>query len=77
MSGGAADLVASRRHRLGSTAKPQIKFGRYGPLARFDSAADMPAYLRDMHQLVQWHLVHGGKEQRGHRARNVTDPDCS
>jgi hypothetical protein len=37
----------------------------------------MLAYLKDMHQLVQRHLVHDWKEQNGHRARNVTDPDCS
>jgi hypothetical protein len=69
--------VVSRRHRLGSAVKPQVRFGRYGPLARLDSAADMPAYLKDMHLLVQRQLAHDWKEQSGHCARNVTDPDCS
>jgi hypothetical protein len=68
---------------LGRERPPPIGFYRqtagrvwYGPLARFDSAADMLAYLKDMHQLVQRHLVHDWKEQSGHRARDVTDPDC-
>jgi hypothetical protein len=75
--GGRPGRIVSSRHQLGSTVKPQVRFGRYGPLARFDSAADMPAYLKDMHLLVQRHLVHDWKEQSGHCARNVTDPDCS
>jgi hypothetical protein len=55
----------------------KARLAHYGPLAQFDSAAHMLAYLKDMHQLVQRHLVHDWKEQSGHCARNVTDPDCS
>jgi hypothetical protein len=55
----------------------KARLAHYGPAAQFDSAAHMLAYLKDIHQLVQRHLVHDWKEQSGHCARNVTDPDCS
>jgi hypothetical protein len=48
----------------------------YGPAAQFDSAAQMLAYLKDMHQLVNRRLVHDWKVDSGQCARNVTDPGC-
>jgi hypothetical protein len=54
----------------------KTRLAQYGPAARFDSAAHMLAYLKDMHQLGRRHLVHDWKEPRGHRATNVTDPAC-
>jgi hypothetical protein len=37
----------------------------------------MLAYLKDMHQLINRHLVHDWKTDSGHCVRNVTDPDCA
>jgi hypothetical protein len=37
----------------------------------------MLAYLKDMHQLINRHLVHDWKTDSGHCVRNVNDPDCA
>ena len=54
----------------------KARLAQHGPVAQFDSAAQMLAYLKDMHQLVQKHLVHDWKERSGHCVKYFTDPDC-
>jgi hypothetical protein len=55
----------------------KARLAQYGPTAQFGSAAEMLAYLKDMHQLINRHLVHDWKTDSGHCVRNVTDPDCA
>lgn len=50
---------------------------QYGPAAQFSSAAEMLSYLKDMHQLVNRHLVHDWKEQSGYCTKHATDADCT
>ncbi len=53
------------------------RLARYGTTAQFASAAEMLAYLKDMHQLINRQLVHDWKTNSGHCARTTGDPDCS
>ena len=55
----------------------KARLAQYGPTAQFGSAAQMLAYLKDMHQLINRHLVHDWKTDSGHCARTVGDPDCA
>ena len=53
------------------------RMAQYGPAAQFSSAAEMLSYLKDMHQLVNRHLVHDWKEQSGYCTKHATDADCT
>lgn len=54
----------------------KARLAQYGPAAHFDTAAHEIAYLKDMHQLVQRHLIIDWKVSSGHCTRAISDPDC-
>ena len=57
-------------------AAEKARLAEYGPAAQFDSVAHEIAYLKDMHQLVQRHLIIDWKVRSAHCTRAISDPDC-